>query len=295
MSAVQPALAFAARSPDEAGVPVSLLAPWPAADVPTAAEADRAIEAVLRGAPGGLDAELVARVSRELSEAERAAFAGEAEGAASVLRAGAGMRWRLGAAVVTAPQSGAFDADAVAALLADTDDLLAGLKKLADESPDAAAPVAAIRAGVVHDAISIGNVVQRLTPAGAAKSPAAVKALQARVLSITAGEAPSAGRRRARVLWAALAVAALGAGGLELQQRLSAPPPPATAAGAPAGSMVSGERSGRSLLVTRDGKPMPAEDLARLREAQRSRGRAVREVAAGVYELEPIGAGEVKP
>ena len=116
---------------------------WPADSVPNAAEAERAVAAVLDGTAGGLGPEIVARIKSDLTDVERAAFAGDAPEDLRAFRVAAALRWRLAAAVLTAPRTGRFDAAAVAALLADTDAVLADVDRAGAGAPEevATAPV----------------------------------------------------------------------------------------------------------------------------------------------------------
>jgi hypothetical protein len=269
---------------------------WPADAVPSTDEAEQALRAILAG-DRGLDAELTARLERDLTPVERAAFTGGE--AAPSFRAAAILRWRLGAALVTAPEVGRpFDAEAVNALVADTDEVLTALKTHADGAPEQGEVVGKIRAGVVRDAVALGNVVQQLATTAAGEGKVAVaKAVQAKLLSIVDGEAPQPeAERRSRKAWIALAVALAVGGGLHaLELMRPAPERRAPPAGAPADAVVAPPQGQREIIMTRDGKRMPPGELITFREAQKLRGRRVVELAPGMYAVEPELSGGAKP
>jgi hypothetical protein len=276
------------RQPASPAEGASTLPAWPADAVPSGAEAEHAMRSVLAGAPGALDAALVARVAGDLTPAERAAFAEEGD-AAVALRAAAGLRWRLAAALATAPPTGSrMDLDAVTALVVDTDQVLAGLKRCAEGAVGALArDVARARDGVVRDAIALGNVVEAITARAGGAAPAAAPALRTRLLSLVEGEAPDRPERRGRAVWIALAVALAVAGayhGWNLYERTRQPTVDfPTVAGAPAGMRGAVDpRSGARALVAEPGKLPAKADVAQFKADEREKGRVVREVAPGV-------------
>jgi len=279
--------------PIEPPPPPRALPAWPADSLPSATEAEYAVRAVLAGSAGALDPTLTSRLSAELTEIERAAFGGADETARPV-RAAAALRWRLGAAVITAPERGPVDADAVAQLLADADAVLGALKdSTQDAPPELADAVAGIRKSLVADAISLQNAVTRLgAPVPQLVAPAP-KAPEARLLSVVDGELqePPSERKSSWKVWVVLAIAVVGAGGWHAYSWTNRPPPPAPPAeGAPLGMVASPERGGRMLLVTQDGRPLSAADLERLQSAQRPKGKRVVELSPGVYAIESDGA-----
>lgn len=279
--------------PIEPPPPPRTLPAWPADSLPSADEAEYAVRAVLAGSAGTLDPTLTSRLAAELTEIERAAFGGTDE-AASPVRAAAALRWRLGAAVITAPERGPVDADAVAQLLADADAVLCALKDSAEDAPpELADALAGIRKSLVADAISLQNAVTRLgAPVLRVVAPVA-KAPAARLLSVVEGELhePPSEHRKSWKVWALLAVAVLGAGGWHAYSFTNRPAAPVPVAdGAPLGMVASPERGGRMLLVTQDGRPLPAADLERLQSVQRAKGKRVVELSRGLYAIEPEGA-----
>jgi hypothetical protein len=270
---------------------------WPASSVPSAEEAERVVRDVLAGEAQALDATLVARLLEDLTDLERAALGADGE-PTRPLRAIAGLRWRLGAAIVTAPERGAYDADAAAALLADADALLAELQRGAEGAPEAVVgAVAEIRKVLVRDAIALGNALQRLAASSAdtAPAPAAAKAVEARLLSIVEGSGvePAAERRSSRKLWVVFVLVAVAAAGYHGWRWTQRPVPVPAIEGAPLGVIASGGSARQTLIFTRDGKAMSASDLERLSAAQAQRNMHVRELSPGVYAVEPVATKEV--
>jgi hypothetical protein len=270
---------------------VRALPAWPADSLPSAAEAERAVLAVLAGTAGALDPTLTTRLSAELTEVERAAFDGTADDAAGAVRAAAALRWRLGAAVVTAPERGPVDADTVAQLLADADAVLGALKDSAlDAPPEFGEAVAGIRKSLVADAISLQNAVTRLgaTPRAAAPAAPIAPSPAARVLSVVEGEAEVApARSSSGKLIALLVVAVIAAGAYHAWRWTNRPVPVATVAGAPVTATGGPGANGQTLLFTRDGKPFPPAELEQLVAAQAKLRMRVRELSPGVYAIEP--------
>jgi hypothetical protein len=270
--------------------------PWPADVVPSHGDAERAVRAVLAGAAEALDERLAARVARDLTELERAAHGAEDDEALAAVRAATALRWRLGAALLGAPGAGPVDQAALAALLAEADGVLAALAAAAkDAAPAFAQAAAAVRKSLVADAVALHHLEHRLARA-AAPAPApgsAPRAAPARPRGDRAA-APRAPLRlpRARVL-AALGVAVLAAGGFHLDRWVHRPVRSAAVEGAPQRAIVGQRPSGSAIVSTWDGNPMAEADLERLRAVQRASGKAVREIARGVYavEAEPRSAG----
>ena len=276
--------------PIEPPPPPRALPAWPADSLPSATEAEYAVRAVLAGSAGALDPTLTSRLSAELTEIERAAFGGADETARPV-RAAAALRWRLGAAVITAPERGPVDADAVAQLLADADAVLGALKdSTQDAPPELADAVAGIRKSLVADAISLQNAVTRLgAPDLLVPTPAVPKPVEARVLSVVSGDLAEEHdhHRSGTGMWVLLALALVAGASYHAYAWYSRPRASPPAEGMPAGTTATPDRGGRTLVVTRDGKPLPGEELEKFRAAQRAKGKRVREFARGIYAVEP--------
>jgi hypothetical protein len=199
---------------------------WPATG-PSAAEAERALGAVLGG---GTDlsplGEVAGRVAAGLSSLEREVFTrGAVPVDAGTVRHAAVLRLRVAAALATRPAPGQpVDDSAVAELLAEIDGLLGAVKALlVDATPRVREPLEAIRNALVKEAVDfseacheIGTAELPLEPSRAGGRSSSRAAPVARFLTTVRGddEREVAERKRGRVAWILLALAVLGAGAL---------------------------------------------------------------------------------
>jgi hypothetical protein len=138
---------------------------WPAG-IPGLDVAERALRSALDASapPDPAIGGVATRVAGELSEIEGKALRGAPlQVDSSPLRRAAAMRVRVGAALASAPPPGArADGDAVAALLAEIDDLLSDVNAVAASgSMELAAALAACRGALVKEAIDFSEVAQR--------------------------------------------------------------------------------------------------------------------------------------
>jgi hypothetical protein len=272
---------------------------WPA-DVPGDADA----EAILCAAFGGLkaagDPALDAALGA-LTELEKHALDGVPQGLDPVpLRRAATLRYRVTAAIGSAPAPGApIDDAAGRALLAEIDEVLGTIARLATSTH--AAEADAIRHALVKEAVDLSELLQLLaTP----EAPAALPVRAAKpwtrtpvpatrvVVPATAGE-----DRRSRGGWIALAVVALLVGAWHGQRLLArpAPPPRPTVPGAPDGAFGYGGADGSRIVISGTGQPMPPAQAEAFREREAAAGRSVREVAPGVYVSAPAADRKDSP
>jgi hypothetical protein len=273
---------------------------WPSTG-PSAAEAERALGAVLGGAadPSPLG-EVAGRVAGGLSSLEREVFTkGAVPVDAGTIRHAAVLRLRVAAALATRPAPGQpVDDAAVAELLTEIDGLLGAVKALlVGASPRVREPLEAIRNALVSEAVDFSEACHQ---AGTAELPlekarASGRSTGARVLSVHAGvdveDRPEERRRRLGPVITLLVVLALG-GAYHAWNFYTAPPvqPPATFEGAPAGTMAV--QSGKAyFLVSLPGKPVNAAELETYKQREARRGNRVREVGPGTWIIEPASTG----
>jgi hypothetical protein len=152
----------------------------------------------------------------------------------------------------------------------------------------------------VKEAVDLSELLQRLAtpeaPATAAAAAAAlpVKAAEPRtrtpvpatrvVVPATAGE-----DRRSRRGWIALAAVALLVGAWHGPRLLARPAllPRPTVEGAPDGAFGYGAADGSRIVISGTGQAMPPAQAEAFQEREAAAGRAVREVAPGVYVSAP--------
>ncbi|HEU4384609.1 MAG TPA: hypothetical protein VFR85_14065 [Anaeromyxobacteraceae bacterium] len=269
--------------------------------------ASRDAEGILAGAVAGYwpeKADLKAHTERavaELSPLERDAVGGRPVPAdpASVCRAAA-LRWQVSAALATAPPPGSpVDAAAVRAILAEIDVVLAQLKAASQGAPAGAlAALDQLRGSLVAKAVDLTETVQRIAPQEAPPAEAARPAPRAatRLLS-NRGEAAgtTAPPRRQGYLWAALAVALLGAvayHGYRYTHRRSAPQAPMVP-GAPPGAVAGPELPGGGRVVILPPGAADPHAIERFRAEQEAKGRTVQGDAA-VIVVTPRAAQQDK-
>jgi hypothetical protein len=275
--------------------------PWPGG-VPGALDAAQALGRGLAGAMEGQGTlgGAVASVLGSLSDLERAVLAGEPQAVdAEPIRRAAVMRVRVAAAVATAPAPGGeIDEAAVSSFLAEIDGILSDVGALAQAAPAELQPsLEAVRNALVTEAIDLSDVAHRLAPAGgdapAVQARPAVRAPQARMLSVSAAEKVE--RPRSRALWIALGVAvAFGAAahGPTLLRRLEPPAPrPPTLAGAPSGTAARPSAHGGPQIVLPGERPAGPAELERFRLEQGLMGNEVQEVGGGALLVRPKAAG----
>jgi hypothetical protein len=270
---------------------------WPA-NVPMAAAAEALLAAALRGLPGsGAAAEAAARVGSALSPYERAALTGgPVAHAPALLRAAAALRLRLELALATVPAAGApFDGPAAQALLGEVDAVLAQVKAAADAAqPALAASLDPIRLALVDGGVALAGAHARLTPEGIAPPVAQAAApssrASTRVIS-NEGEseaAPAAGKG----VWFALGAALLLTIAYHGYQFATRAPyePPASLPGAPAQTYLVNQGASQVLRAYAGARIDPVE-LERFKAQEQARGNAVRELAAGIWVIEPASTG----
>ena len=271
---------------------------WPA-NVPMAAAAEALLAAALRGLPGsGAAAEAAARVASALSSDERAALTGgPIAHAPALLRAAAALRLRLELALATVPAAGArFDGSAAQALLGEVDAVLMQVKAAADAAqPALAASLDPIRLALMDGGVSLAGAHARLTPEGvvAPVAPAASSGRAAtRVISnenaSQSEHVPVAGKG----VWFAFGAVALLAVAYHGYQFATRAPyePPASLPGAPAQTYLVNQGPSLVLRAYAGARIDPGE-LERFRAQERARGNVVRELAAGVWVIEPVSTG----
>jgi hypothetical protein len=233
------------------------------------------------------------RVVRMLSPLERAVLGGEAtELDPEVIRGAARMRLRVVAALASAPQKGSpIDADAVSALLAEIDALLASVSALASgaASPQQAS-VDAMRGALIKEAIDLSEAAQALAPSAASAVPAPAPARAprpgaTRLLSVsTSDPAAEPASRSARWLLVVLGIAVAAAASWHVARyrtrHVESVPLP-TIAGAPSGAVAVPAGKGGFLVRSATPRFAPAE-LDALREAQGAQGNTIEEVGPGL-------------
>jgi len=293
----------APRAPEPGASPPAGSPAWPA-NLAGAEEAERLLAGAVAGAAPGAGplAEAAVHAARKLSRPEREALEGGTLPVdAAVVRRAAVLRFRVALALQAVPQAGELaDADAVQALLAEIDGVLAELKALEEGAPPAAQPgLDAIRSGLVSEAIDLTEAVQRLGPALAAPPPEVVAPsaarLPSRVISNVAGDLGAPAPLLGRGWLALLLLSAAVAGGYQvylLVTRQAAVPQPTVSAGA---HQLSGARE-KGVAVVVPGKPLDASQLEALRVLEESRGNTVKEAVPGVYiSAPPVPQGERQP
>jgi hypothetical protein len=208
-------------------------------------------------------------------------------------------------ALGSAPRAGEpADAEAVQALLAETDDVLAELKALEEGAPqEARAALDALRSRLVGEAVDLTEAVHRLSAhrAGDAAQtppplPRPVRAGRARVLSNVSGDRTRGVRAPVRTRWlVVLAVAALAAGAFHVHEASTRPPPPGppTFAGAPRDAVGVRHRD-VGIVVPRAGKTLDPGEVERFKAQEALRGNVVKEIAPGVHVSVPEAARDLR-
>jgi hypothetical protein len=280
--------------------PVLSVAPAPAVPWPDAVPSAAAAEALLLAASAGRgagDAGVLAAAKRVLasaSELERAALAGaDVSVEPALLRTIAGLRLRLDLALTTVPAAGgAADQPAAQQLLAEVDGVLEQLKALAAAAPAGVAPaLEPMRLAIVDGGVKLAGALSGLVPAAQpTAAPPAVSKPSVRILSNEQVRPESGARVRGGML-AALALAALVAGGYHLWSWTSrpAPQPLPRMAGAPAGLVLyATPASSVRVLVLEDGRRLDPADLERFRKDQELVGMAVVQVNPHTLVVKPM-------
>jgi hypothetical protein len=242
-------------------------------------------------------------VIEALSPLERAVLGGDgAEVDGEVIRRATRMRLRVGAALGTAPSRGTrVDGDALSALLAEIDAVLAAVASLAAEAPQTVQlSLDGIREALVKEAIDLSEAAQAIAPveapapAAAPPRPRAVAAPRTRVLSVSEGEdrEPPASRK----LMVVFILCLLGAGafwGVRLLGRPSAARVPV--AGAPSNALAAvPAKNGVQIVRSADGKPFAPDELRAYVQQEAAKGNSVREVSPGVVVVVPPPPGGAK-
>ncbi|MGC3997872.1 MAG: hypothetical protein QM767_10420 [Anaeromyxobacter sp.] len=276
---------------------------WPAG-VADAAEADDAIYRAirgLRGPPSPLQATADV-VAAGLSEVERSALLGKPlPFDAAPVHDAAVVRLRVAAALAGAPAPGSpVDGAAVQALLAEIDGLLSKVNALhAAATSDVQPGLGLLRNALVREAIDFSEAAQRITqpeaaPAGPASGSARpARALAARVLAVEAEDPEAAPRRRRQLLlWSLLALVAIATGAYHAYRISLRKQPVAGLAveGAPAGTMGASHATNK-VVVLDPTKKLDAKQLQDWKAAEAAKGNTIREVAPGMWVIEPAGAG----
>lgn len=194
-------------------------AAWPG-NAPDLELAERALLAEVTGAvaPVPTIAGVAARVAGALSDLEKVSLArAPLEIDTAPVRRAAAMRVRVGVAIATAPPAGATaDSDAVAALLAEIDELLFEVNALAASAPPLlVAALGRCRSVLVKEAIDFSEVAHHYERPDLEPGPAYAMR-RARPARASPTAAQGAGRRK-RALWVGVAVAAAAAAALALQ------------------------------------------------------------------------------
>ena len=274
-------------------------APIPTLTVVSAAAAEALLASALRGAPdSGPAARTAARVASALSPDERAALTGgPVAHNPALLRTTAGLRLRLELALATVPAPGApFDGPAAQVLLGEVDAALSQVKAAVDAAePALAASLHPIRLALMDGGVALAGAHAMLTPEGALApaAPAATPSSRAatRVLSnVNTGESeptPVAGRG----IWFAFGAVALLVVAHHAYQfaTRAAPETLPTLPGAPAGTFVVQQGSSRTLQAQPGVRVDPGE-LERFTTQEQGLGRRVRELAPGMWIIEPASA-----
>jgi hypothetical protein len=274
---------------------------WPA-NAPDHASAEEALLAGMDRTPPPFPAfgAVAIQVADALSELEVKALARaplQIDG--GPIRRAAAMRLRVGVAFATAPPRGASsDPAAVAALLAEIDDLLSEVNALAVDAPPELAPaLSACRNALVKEAIDFSETAQRYV---AVDAPFAQEAPVARprvmpsvrVLSDSrVSRDERKGGRRSRNMVIALAISAALVAAYQVWNRISenAPSSPLPAlAGVPANAIGLEAADGSSRIVrVKPGEQLDPGVLRKFMEDERLKGREVVEASPGLYVSRP--------
>jgi hypothetical protein len=192
-------------------------AAWPG-NAPDLELAERALLAELTGAvpPVPAIAGVAAKVAGALSDLEKVSLSrAPLEIDASPVRRAAAMRVRVGVAIATAPPAGtAADPDAVAALLAEIDELLFEVNDLAVSAPPLlVAALSRCRSVLVKEAIDFSEVAHRYERPDLEPGPASAVRRRSRPARASPTGAQGGLRMgwRSRALWVGVAVAAAAA------------------------------------------------------------------------------------
>jgi len=268
---------------------------WPGT-VPNATQA----EAVLSGALVGLWPEdalrpVTEKVLSDLTPAEKAALKNQpAPLDAAAMRRAAGVRWQVAAALSTVPAPNTpVDQEALRAILAGTDQVLADLKAMSeDANPEALRTIESIRHAVVREAIDLTEAVQRIVPAEVAaeitSSRPVGRGAETRVLFTASG----ADKYERKKPWGVIVtfVLALGSGAAYHAYRYvnrPRPTPPAVT-GAPAGSVAQTTSQGK-IMFAHAGKHLDPREVESFKNAEGAKGNEVQEVLPGVFVVTPAG------
>ena len=285
-----------APAPAPVEIPVVSSGTWPG----TLLSASDA-EGLLAGALVGLWPEeklrpLTASVLAGLSGAEKAALQDQPLpfDAGPVKRA-AGLRWQVAAALGSVPAEGTpVDEEAVKAILASIDGVLADLKALSDDAtPEALRAIENVRHAVVKEAIDLTEAVQRVVPADVVAEITGSRPLRrgpaTRMLYSTAGA--GVGERPKPwgmiVLFLLTLAAAAGYHGYRYVNRPQPQPPAVT--GAPSGSVGTISAQGK-LVFAPAGKQLDPREVESFKNAEAAKGNEVREVLPGTFVVIPGSA-----
>ncbi len=304
-----PAVQMGPASPSS---PAPEEAPLSPAELPEGLLLVQRLGAVLEGREGALEGTLgraLSRFTAQLTELERAALSGDALAVdPAAIGEAAALRFRVGVVLQHARAAGGIpDAGAASELPARLDDALMALKRLGEGAPpELQRALGATRNALVAEAIQLTEALARaaeptreLAPVAPFPSPpvAAPAAGPARLISNeNAAEAARAEAPRRRPFIALAVVLALGLGyhGWRLATQPQ-PTPPATLAGAPARTYaVNGPDATKIVSALAGEKTDPAE-VERWRSTEALKGHAVRELAPGVWIVEPQPRGVEKP
>ena len=283
----------AGPTPAASGVPPPAL--WPAT-APGEEDAEHILCSALAGlAAAGdpaLDATLAALTPLETEALRSAAPQPDAVS----LRRLAALRYRVAFALSTAPAPGSpVDSGGGNLLLTEIDEALPALKGVAEQVPDRAAEIDAIRNALVKEAVDLSEALHRLQP-GAAPAPAPAVRDPRRTtgrMRVDAIPEPHAAGRKRTGLWIAFGIATLAAAAFHgwnrfLRPEIAPPPPPF---GIPAGMTGADAQGSAGRLVVRKGGEQTSQvDIEAFRTKEEASGRTVREVAPGVYLSTPSGA-----
>ncbi|HVP68991.1 MAG TPA: hypothetical protein VMT17_17200 [Anaeromyxobacteraceae bacterium] len=266
-------------------------------------------EGLLAGALVGLWPEdslrpLTEKVLQGLSDAERAALQDRSLPIDSaVLKRAAGLRWQVAAALATVPAPNTpVDENALRAILAGTDGVLAELKGLSEgATPDALRIIENVRHAVVREAIDLTEAVQRVVPAEVAAEITASRpvgrAAATRLLYSTAGS-KDLERPKPWGLVVTLGLAFAAAVGYHGYRYVNRPRPVAPAVtGAPTGSLATASPQGK-LVFSPPGKQLDPREVEQFKNGELAKGNEVQEVLPGVFVVHPPGtksAGGAQP
>ena len=290
-------VAEAERPAPPAPPPVQFLSShtWPGT-VPSAAQA----EGVLSGALVGLWPEdalrpVTEKVLSDLTPAEKAALKNQpAPLDAGAMKRAAAVRWQVAAALSSVPAPNSpVDQEALRAILAGTDQVLADLKAMSEGgSPEALRTIESIRHAVVREAIDLTEAVQRIVPAEVAaeitQSRPVGRGAETRVLFASAGTE----KHQGKVPWGIVVtfVLALAAGGTYHAYRYvnrPRPTPPAVA-GAPTGSVAHAAPQGK-IMFAHAGKQLDPREVENFKNSEGAKGNEVQEVLPGIFVVTPGG------